>query len=311
MKLSLSITVPAIVACLCAGDAFAGPGCTRLSLDLLEYSINARGRQVGTLNVERTYQELEKLRAEADATTTVREMANIEGRPLWRFDFPATEAAPDGKPPLRVVITAGVHGNEPLGVTTAMQVIAALEKIPDLRRRFAVTVIPIMNPGGIERAERRVNPDLDLNRNFFLDKWPGPWEGIRKSLAEEKFDLAIDLHGANLRTGFFLIRGNEDATVAQQVVSRIKQDRLLQTDNNVYPGFVGISIDPQRYSLDAAGSAMSNNKGTLKSFWTALGVPNSFTLEFPGQLDRTVQAMDLYRMTLAAMYATRNAAGTP
>jgi hypothetical protein len=236
---------------------------------------------------------------------SARVLTRIGEWPVWRFDFPSTSPASDGLAPIRVIMTAGVHGNEPLGVTTAMQTIKAFMEIPDLRRRFSLTVIPNINPKGLQANTRQTPEGMDLNRAFALESWPAPFEQIRKSIQDERFDLAIDLHGALSRDGFFVIRGSEDPGVAQRALSRIRAERLLESDSANYPGFVATSANPRAYLFDAAGSARSETEGTLKGYFRDRGVAQSFTLEYPGELELKIQSLDYYRLALATMYVAR------
>lgn len=93
---------------------------------------------------------------------------SVEGRPLLAVDLP-------GEGPL-VVVTAGLHGIEHIGVQVALAVLDA-GPLPGARLR----VYPVLNPDGFARThavggagrvrELRKNArGVDLNRNF-----PLPW----------------------------------------------------------------------------------------------------------------------------------------
>ncbi|NOH71529.1 succinylglutamate desuccinylase/aspartoacylase family protein [Vibrio pectenicida] len=105
------------------------------------------------------------------------------------------------KPGKRIVITAGVHGDEQNGILTAQQLARALE---NQTISGCITIVPTVNLSGIARHSRDFHsaaPDsssANLNRLF-----PGSPEGddanryaysLWENLLKPNADLAIDLH---------------------------------------------------------------------------------------------------------------------
>lgn len=98
----------------------------------------------------------------------------------------------EGKGLPRVLVTAGVHGNEPAGVLAAIEL---LTLTGDLAGKCAIDVVPCMNPSGYEAGTRNNADGLDVNRGFtrFVE--------VQESLvlmdsviATTAYDLTIDLH---------------------------------------------------------------------------------------------------------------------
>lgn len=120
------------------------------------------------------YLPLEAVRARAATLgERVRYGTSVEGRPLEAVVLPG-----DGP---RVVVTAGLHGPEWIGIAVAL---AVLEGGP--LRGARLEVVPVVNPDGVARVEAAggvgalatLRPNargVDLNRNF-----PLPW-GARPS----------------------------------------------------------------------------------------------------------------------------------
>lgn len=72
-----------------------------------------------------------------------------------------------------VVITAGLHGNEKMGVwallfflRTLVDEEATLPALDDLRANTRLVVVPVVNPTGFTDGTRQNRNGVDLNRNF-------------------------------------------------------------------------------------------------------------------------------------------------
>ncbi len=192
--------------------------------------------------------------------------------------------------PLRVLITAGVHGNEPVGVVTAFDLIQAFSQNANLvGRDIELTVLPALNFDGLVSGRRRLTSGIDLNRAF-----TGELERDNKVIAIERaigrgdFDLALDLHGSNERRQFFIIKQGPDANLANQAIEVLEPRLRLLSDDGKPTGGVGVhglkGFDPNRYHLEAAGISTSVNQGTLKSYLATHGTRDAYTLEYPGQI---------------------------
>jgi succinylglutamate desuccinylase len=68
------------------------------------------------------------------------------------------------------LIVGGMHGDEPVGVISAVRLAAYISRNPVwLKNR--VIIIPCMNPDGLEKGTRMNGRDVDLNRNFPTETW--------------------------------------------------------------------------------------------------------------------------------------------
>lgn len=120
----------------------------------------------------------------------------------------------------RVLITAGIHGAEYVGIETARRI--ALELNPDLVKG-TLTVVALANPGAFAARVPAVNPadGRNLNREF-----PGNAEGsITQRIAAEitKLTLAsdfhIDLHGGDVHeclSAYVYVPGACEASVTEK-----------------------------------------------------------------------------------------------
>ena len=190
----------------------------------------------------------------------------------------------------RLLLTAGVHGNEPLGSQTALDAIASLLQESRLRDRLDLTVLPTLNPEGLDADTRQTKNGYDANREFDSSSEKPAVRAIQDAIGTQPFDLALDLHGANRRVHFFVIKSGDDGDLAKRALGMFDPQLLLHADDGAPTGAVGVNMkngtrDPSRYWLEAPGLSTSTNKGTLKSYLYALGTPFAYTVEYPGSLD--------------------------
>ena len=111
----------------------------------------------------------------------------VFGRSANRQALRLTEFGPLRRPTL---ILGGFHGDEPKSVHVVRLLIDVLKKVSgrvngphtlDAGRSgkkyltpFTVVIVPVVNPDGYERRNRRNSHGVDLNRNFPTDDWqPG------------------------------------------------------------------------------------------------------------------------------------------
>ena len=103
------------------------------------------------------------------------------------------------QPGKTLVVTAGVHGCEYIGILAAQRLRRALDLH---RRRGQIILLPLLNPGGFYGAMRQVMPEdgKNLNREF-----PGRMDGtyaqrVAAVIEREVYpaaDFLIDLHGGD------------------------------------------------------------------------------------------------------------------
>ncbi|CAH1000335.1 hypothetical protein LEM8419_01488 [Neolewinella maritima] len=90
---------------------------------------------------------------------------SVEQRPLWRIGY--------GEGPIEVLLWSQMHGDEPTATAALMDLFGWLEGQEPaldslrllLRQRLHLTVLPMLNPDGAQRYERRNALGIDLNRD--------------------------------------------------------------------------------------------------------------------------------------------------
>ena len=109
--------------------------------------------------------------------------------------------------PQQVLITGGVHGDEPAGVEAVLQFLAR-DNIKRLKN-FSFLIIPCINPYGYVHDTRETCGGVDINRSFETDDI-AEVAIIKKALGQTQFSFAIDFHEDYDATGFYLYEGTRD-----------------------------------------------------------------------------------------------------
>ncbi len=109
--------------------------------------------------------------------------------------------------PRHVLITGGVHGDEPAGVEAVLQFL--VRDNTALLKNFSFLVIPCINPYGYAHGTRETRNGVDINRSFETDDI-AEVAIIKKALGQTQFSVAIDFHEDYDATGFYLYEGKRD-----------------------------------------------------------------------------------------------------
>lgn len=224
-------------------------------------------------DLDAIYARIEALRA--DPRVTVDDLGAAHGHPLHGIRL--TDPGPG--PKLKVLITAGVHGNEPCGPGAAMLMLEQLLAEPRRLEGLDVTLIPVINPRGLRARTRRTPEDVDINRVCGQADAPVEAQLTVAYLKGKRHDLALDLHsGAEKRNGFWVLHRNAE-------------DLLGPAMKKLGARWPLLSGDTKPYKMSSPGVGTSKNRSTLKDFIFDQGTPRTATLEAPGSLDYLQQVL--------------------
>ena len=203
-----------------------------------------------------------------------------------RFEAPVALVrfanGPAGAP--RILLTGGVHGNEPAGVETAVRLVEHLAADPDSVPACVVEIIPMVNPWGWSHDIRFNREGLDVGRDFAsLESQEAGI--IQAHLQGNRYDLIIDLHEDPAACGFYMYQyGRPDKSIVEPIIAAvaamgypIEQDVkmvTLRTRN----GVIDAPLWGLRY-MQLTGQLSLSNYGRLYNS------PNVFTIETPTRLD--------------------------
>lgn len=191
-----------------------------------------------------------------------------------------------------VLISAGVHGEEPAGVYTILRF---LEKdIYDFLENFRFLIFPCINPFGFEHGYRFNPEEADVNRQFKSNTYCREAAEVLRALSRfnRKFVCTIDLHetdpnwadegfttAANPHT-FYMWETASDKSIriGDKVVKEVKKIALVcEWSNKIYgdTNYGGVIWYPE-------GCGNPYAQGTrLDAYLNANYTPQSFTLETP------------------------------
>jgi len=223
-------------------------------------------------------------------------MASLTTPGILTLDIPGTVSYADtaypirmlsrhisGEPGANVLLTGGIHGNEPAGTEFLLQFAETLSKDPSAWPEIHFDIIPVVNPWGWVHAARRNGEGRDLNREFGTFKAP---ESVlmQKVFKRKHYDLIVDFHEDGHVGGFYFYRlANPDETLCRSMIEAVRS-----TGNPVHDGRVmkifrakeGIITSPL-WSLKLARTI---RQLSMSNYFRLEGCPHAFLFESPKRL---------------------------
>jgi murein peptide amidase A len=186
--------------------------------------------------------------------------------------------------PRRVLISAGIHGDEPAGVET---ILSFLENnhYSSYINNWEITLLPCINPYGYEFGTRKNHDEKDLNR-LFKEVQPETEVSFAQTVLSKPFELTIDLHEDNESSGYYLYQKGidlKDDKVGFEIIDAIKNIMPINMDDEIYEtsadnGVIGKAID--MYKMDWWPMAL---------YGLSKGVERCLTLETASQFDMEIR----------------------
>ncbi len=168
----------------------------------------------------REYREVERrfLAACRRSGIKVRRLGRVGAE---RYPLYFAESGPR-KPALRVLISAGIHGDEPAGVEAVLRLLEErfFLRWPELH----FILFPCNNPIGYEHDRRRNSGRFDLNRQYAAQRPPEEVRLIKRALKPEQYDLSVELHEDIDTPGFYLYElGEGGPSIGDAIVRRVAE----------------------------------------------------------------------------------------
>ena len=128
-----------------------------------------------------------------------------------------------------ILITGGVHGDEPAGVEAVLQL---ARDNTELLKQFAFTLIPCINPYGYVHDTRENRDGIDINRSFETNDVLEV-VFVKKAIADIQFSLAIDFHEDYEANGFYLYEGKRDEKhIGPEIANTVKTIGPIDPDDS-------------------------------------------------------------------------------
>jgi murein peptide amidase A len=137
-------------------------------------------------------------------------------------DYPLIRIIVGKGNPRRVLISGGIHGDEPAGVE-AICVFLEKKLYRNFLETWEFTLLPCINPSGFEAGTRHNQDDIDLNRKFKEDQVPREVAFV-KSILDQPYDLDLELHEDVDSPGYYLYQ--KDQTTELSSLGRVILDRV-------------------------------------------------------------------------------------
>jgi len=197
--------------------------------------------------------------------------------------------------PLRLYLSAGIHGDEPAGLLAALRLLQENQWPTNAELWFC----PCLNPMGFV-LNRRENPDgKDLNRDYRHLEAVEVRAHIAWLERQPQFDLCLLLHEDWESHGFYLYEQNPDTrpTLAETVITRVAEvcpiDRSEMIENRpAKGGIIRPNLDPNTRPQWAEAFYLIMHKTRL-----------SYTLEAPSDFPLPTRVNALTAAVNAALAA--------
>lgn len=126
-------------------------------------------------------------------------IGSVNDNPIYFFQIESQSSNPK-----LMLITGGVHGDEPAGVEAAINFLARDNS--ELLTHFSFVVVPCINPDGYIHDTRENRENIDINRSFETDE---VMEAaiVKDAIRDMQFTLTIDFHEDYEAKGFYLYEG--------------------------------------------------------------------------------------------------------
>ena len=152
---------------------------------------------------------VDRLRA---SLNPVGELTEVDTLPGGNREYPLIKIIVGKGNPRRILISGGIHGNEPAGVET---ICAFLENqlYKDFLENWEFTLLPCINPSGFEAGTRNNQDDIDLNRMFKETTTPREVDFI-KTVLDQPYDLDLELHEDVDSPGYYLYQKDQSTELS-------------------------------------------------------------------------------------------------
>ena len=186
--------------------------------------------------------------------------------------------------PKRVLISAGIHGDEPAGVEAICRWVEE-GHFQSFKNQWEVTVLPCLNPSGFELGTRENVFKKDLNREFKLDN-PSQEVVIAKKAFSKNFNLTLELHEDIDSSGYYLFQKDKPGSESDLGC------KIIVATKKIMPTNLGTEID----DIPAEGGIISRLKEPEEMEWWPMalyscvkGTTSCFTLETSTHFDMEIR----------------------
>ncbi len=231
-----------------------------------------------SLNKKRDHgQVIQRLKNSLDGVAKITTLCQIE-TPSGNYPFQSIIL---GKKNSRhVLISAGIHGDEPAGVET---ICAFLEsgRYKSFLNEWEITILPCINPYGFEHDIKENHNNKDLNRLFKDTSPPSEVSMVQSIFKPSYFDLTLELHEDCESHGYYLFQKSNKSgglELGYKIIESVKE-------------IIQINLNDKIDDIKADAGVIHRLKKTEEMEWWPMAIyslsmntGHSFTLETPTNL---------------------------
>lgn len=163
----------------------------------------------------KSYSEVQR-RLKRAAGSRLQKLCTVRRYDLWWLELGTTRRARKS-----VVLTGGIHGDEPAGVEAVLRFLE--NPLPRWARGIRFVVFPCMNPHGYEHNTRNNHADLDINRQY-RNSDLAEVTAQKRVLDGQWFDLHVALHEDVDASGFYIYElSRTNRQIARRIVSNVSR----------------------------------------------------------------------------------------
>lgn len=197
----------------------------------------------------------------------------------------------------RVLISAGIHGDEPAGVETICSFFEN-KKYRKFIEEWEMTVVPCINPFGYEANTRTNHEGVDLNRKF-KNPSPPPEVVIAQKVFDSPFDLTIELHEDIDSAGYYFFHASPSRPpLVDGILKNVQTVMPINLDSEI-DGIQAEGGVIERHSIDATMdwwpmAFYSLSKGTQTCLTLETGTQFPMQTRVKAHLIAIETALDLF-----------------
>ncbi|MGV7221287.1 MAG: M14 family metallopeptidase [Nitrospinales bacterium] len=136
--------------------------------------------------------------------------------------------------PKRVLITAGIHGDELAGINAIVEFFQQ-NLFEEFEDKWELTLIPCLNPTGFILNTRNNFEDKDLNR-LFKNDCPPEEVKVLQNVLNSPFDLTLDLHEDIDTPGLYIYMKelkSTDTALGKKIIDAMKNFMPINMEEEI------------------------------------------------------------------------------
>lgn len=152
-------------------------------------------------------------------------IGTVNNYPIYQIHL---KSSTDDNP--NVLITSGIHGDEPAGIEAALKFLSRDNNI--LLQEYNFVVLPCINPYGYVHDVRDNSDRKDINRSFETED-VSEAEIVKSALGRDRFIFTIDFHEDYDAAGFYLYEGKRDGQyICPEIAKIVKSVGPIDTEDS-------------------------------------------------------------------------------